>query len=135
MKFKLSLLVFAFFVLASCGINRTRNSVKVGKWVSKDTIDGISYKYIEYYKNGQETKTWRIYKNNTISKSEKYKGNTSTIKFYNEAKQVIATGKTQLDETEKLVHWYYHGDWRFYDNNGKLLQTKSYYYGKIMATK
>ena len=132
MKNTILLFIFSVLLLSSCGVNRARNNVKVGKWVTIDTLNSDVYKNIEYYKKGQPVRKWRNYKNETLVKSEKYKGNTSTIKFYNEAKKVIATGKSKLDETNEFAHWYYDGDWFYYDDSGKLIQTKSYYNGVMM---
>ena len=135
MKTKLSAIILCCILYTSCGINRTRNNVKVGKWVTVDTLNSEVYKNIEYYKKGQAFKTWKNYKNKKLVKSEKYNGNESVIKFYNDAKRVIATGKSKLDETADLAHWYYDGDWLYYNDAGKLTATKTYYKGVLLFQK
>jgi antitoxin component YwqK of YwqJK toxin-antitoxin module len=135
MKLLQSLVLFCFIICTSCGINKRRNGEKVGKWISVDTLNSDIYKNIEFYKKGQAVKTWKNYKNKNLVKSEKYKGNSSIIKFYNNSKKVIATGKTKLDETTELAHWYYDGDWFYYNDDGKLTATKTYYNGVLLFQK
>lgn len=135
MKNTFFLFLFSVLLLSSCGIKRTRNKAKVGKWVTIDTLNSDVYKNIEYYKKGQPVRKWRNYKNKKLVKSEKYQGNSSTIKFYNDFQKVIATGKTKLDETADLAHWYYDGDWFYYNDAEKLTATKTYYQGVLLFQK
>ena len=58
--------------LISCRTNKKINGLKHGKWVSYDTIDKVAYKFVEFYKKGNEVRTWKTFKNSKKYKKEKY---------------------------------------------------------------
>ena len=44
----------------------------------------------------------------------------------------MSEGNTELEITEKEMHWYYQGDWKFYDEQGNLLGINTYEKGELV---
>ena len=38
----------------------------------------------------------------------------------------MARGITQMELNGKLLRWYYHGDWKYFDTQGKLIKVITY---------
>jgi antitoxin component YwqK of YwqJK toxin-antitoxin module len=130
----LKLYLFIILIsLLSCGTNKKINGLRHGKWVTYNTIDKIAYKYVEFYKKGNEVKTWKTYKNNKIYKKEKYLYNISLITYFHENKKIAITGQSKLEENGNEIHWFYYGNWYFYDENGKLIILKKYENGELIS--
>lgn len=55
------------------------------------------------------------------------------VTYYNENKILIISGQTKSEVNEKKSHWFYYGDWNFYDNNGKLVLIKKYINGELIS--
>ena len=135
MKNKIYLILFIIFTIYSCKINQKINGLKEGKWISVDKSTTDVYKYIEKYKKGIEVKTWKTYKNNKLYKKEVYLKDKCLVTFYNENRKIIAKGQTNTENTEKQLHWFYDGEWKHFDNKGKLIKIKYYYKGVLISEK
>jgi antitoxin component YwqK of YwqJK toxin-antitoxin module len=64
-------------------------------------------------------KKWCYYLDGKIIKREA-QGNTCYTKFYHQNGKIQSRGTTVLD-TSTNIHWFYSGNWKFYDNKGKLI--------------
>jgi antitoxin component YwqK of YwqJK toxin-antitoxin module len=42
-------------------------------------------------------------------------------------------GTTVLDTSTRYAHWFYSGNWKFYDNKGKLIIERNYQSGKLAS--
>ncbi len=120
-------------LMLSCGINRYKNGLKTGLWINKDDNGEVVYKSLGRFKNGNEKRTWKYFHNDSLFKTETFSGNTSVIRFYHPNKKISATGKTQMDFNGIELHWYYHGDWNYFDPTGKLLKVIIYKKGVPVA--
>ena len=129
--FTLSLLIFCGFLLGSCKVNRIRDGLKTGLRISRD--DGDGFKNRGRYWKGRERGVWKYYYNDTLYQKEKYSGNNARVRLYHRNKRLSASGRTQIDFNGKLAHWYYQGDWKYYDTGGKLLKTVTYEKGSPVA--
>lgn len=108
-------------LMSSCKLNRYKQGVRVGKWVTEYVTEGVAYKRVEYYKIGKEKRTWKMYNNHRLVTTEKYKNDTCYTKFYYPDGKISAIGKSVTDnEVTGTVHWYYIGPWKYYDSTGKL---------------
>ncbi|WP_036678205.1 toxin-antitoxin system YwqK family antitoxin [Daejeonella oryzae] len=116
-------------MLASCKINRFEDGLRTGLWITKDENEGSIYKSRGRFKQGRETGTWKFKHGKNIYKREKYRGNSSKLTFYHPNKKVMASGITLLDSSATGLHWYYSGDWAFFDPAGKLIKTFTYKLG------
>ncbi|MDG2431712.1 hypothetical protein [Flavobacterium sp.] len=111
------------------------NKKREGLWVEKYALDTLQYKSIGNYKNNEPTKKWRYYLDGKLIKKEKYKARFCKTKSYHQNGQLQSKGKTVLDTSGKYAHWYYQGEWKFYDNKGKLLSRSTYKEGELTAEK
>ncbi len=114
-------------IIAGCSINRYEDNVKVGKWIVTHDIDGTTFKRIEFYKRGKEKGTWKVYAGKDLAKKEKYRKDTCYTKIYYPDGTISSKGKsvTRREEDESL-HWFYTGDWKFYNKAGKLEYIRNY---------
>ncbi len=133
MKYLKLYTVFIFICLLSCKTNKKINGLRHGKWISYDTIDKVAYKFVEFYKKGNEVRTWKTFKNNKKYKKEKYLFNISLITYYHDNGEIALKGQSKLVEVENDIHWFYFGDWSVYDENGKLIKIKKYENGELIS--
>ena len=125
------ILVFSLFLLGSCKVNRTHNGLKTGLWITKD--DGDGFKNRGHYRKGEQRGVWKYFYNDTLYQKEKYSGHNARVRLYHRNKKLSARGRTQIDFTSKMAHWYYQGDWKYFDAGGKLLKTVTYDKGSAVA--
>lgn len=132
-KFKSILLISIIITaLSGCRINKIRDNERHGKWIDYDTIENVNYKSIGRYKNGIEKGTHRQFSNKKLHRKEKYKDGICQTTYYYPNGKMMSEGNTELEITEKEMHWYYQGDWKFYDEKGKLLGINTYEKGELI---
>ncbi|NEU10398.1 hypothetical protein GZH53_18885 [Flavihumibacter sp. R14] len=127
------IMILASLSLLSCKTNRLRHGQRQGLWITEDDNGGVIYKSRGRFRNDRERGTWKYFHGDTLIKKEKYAKNVSEIWFYGANKRVVATGKTQVDFDGIMLHWYYSGDWNFFDPDGRLLKTITYSKGNPVA--
>ncbi len=44
----------------------------------------------------------------------------------------MSQGKTKSEIKNNLLHWFYFGNWKYYDEKGKLIKTKKYENGNLI---
>jgi antitoxin component YwqK of YwqJK toxin-antitoxin module len=125
-------LLFSCFLLSNCKTNRFENGKKQGKWVLTDTTNHHIYKHIEFYKKGEEVRTWKTFQDQKKYKVEKYKKGICLVNYYHTNGEIAIKGQTKQEVSEKEIHWFYFGDWLYYDEKGSLLQTKIYENGMLL---
>ena len=133
---KLIIILICVLSLFSCKtghVNQTIAKKREGLWIEKYSLDSAHYKSIGKYKNDDPIKKWRYYLDGKIIKREKYKGNTCSTRFYHENGKLQSEGKTRLDTSAKYAHWFYTGNWNFYDDKGKLLVVRKYDDGELLS--
>ena len=136
MNFKILKGSFLILILllsySSCKTNRIINNERHGKWIDLDTIGSVFYKSVGRYKNGLEKGTHRQFSNKKLHRKEKYKNGICQTTYYYPNGKIMSEGNTELEITEKEMHWFYQGDWRFYDENGSLLGINTYEKGELI---
>jgi antitoxin component YwqK of YwqJK toxin-antitoxin module len=110
-----------------------RNKQREGLWIEKYTQDSSHYKSIGKYRKGDPIKKWTYYLNDKIIKKEKYKGSICATIFYHKNGKIQSYGKTKIDTCDKYPHWFYLGDWNYYNEDGKLTSIKKYNNGKLLT--
>lgn len=120
------LTVFALCLVASCKINQTKGGLRTGLWVTKEGNGEEGYKSRGRYKEGKEKGVWKYFYNDTLYQKDKYSGNSARVRFYHPNKKIRASGNTLLDYNGKLAHWYYNGDWKYFDVQGNLTKTVTF---------
>ena len=132
-----SVLVFLFLtsviMLSACKINQVKNGMRTGLWISKDSNGEEGFKSRGRYKNDKEKGTWKYFYNDTLYQKDKYSGNEGRVKFFHPNQKIRARGKTKMELNGKLAHWYYTGDWEYFDEQGNLLKIVTYKKGDAVA--
>jgi hypothetical protein len=128
-----SLLLLACIGCKSTPINQKINKEREGLWVEQYELDSMKYKSVGKYKNGNPIKKWLYYTNNTISKKEIYKKNRCITTYYNTNGTIQSKGKTKLTVTGPEMHWFYYGDWKYYDENENLISIRKYENGEFVT--
>lgn len=126
------LFLILFFTVLSCKTNRTRNNERVGKWIEFDTIDGTIYKTVGRFQNGLGKGIHRQFSNKKLVRKEKYKDGICKTTYYHENGKIMTEGNTKMVLTDKDIHWFYAGDWKFYNENGELLGIRTYENGDLI---
>jgi antitoxin component YwqK of YwqJK toxin-antitoxin module len=129
----LFILSFLMLIITSCKTNKTINNHREGKWIFKDTLNGVSYKSKGKYKQSQEIKTWKYFENGKLVKTEKYKDSICNIKTFDEKGRTTSVGKSIIVEENNETHWYLTGDWIFFDKKGKVIGIKKYEKGELIS--
>ena len=129
----LSYLILSMSSCTSALTNQKINKKREGLWIEKYSQDSAKYRSMGKYKNDDPIKKWRYYLDEKIIKKEKYKDNSCFTRIYYENAQIQSKGTTTLDTTDKYAHWYYSGDWKFYDNKGKLILKRKYDKGNLIS--
>lgn len=148
----LILFVCGLTATSSCKVNRVVNGYRQGKWIHTPGVpekeitvlkskgqqlpEGLvieGYYYKGRYRKGKERGVWRYFMDEKLIRKEKYKGNTAFTRFYHPNGEVDCEGKTVFDTSQKLAHWYYSGEWNYFNENGKLVATRVYDKGKLTS--
>jgi antitoxin component YwqK of YwqJK toxin-antitoxin module len=127
------ILTLTFIGCKTTPINQKADKKRVGLWIEHYSIDSTQYKSVGKYKNGDPVKKWLYYTNNTISKKEVYKKNKCITTYYNTNGTIQSKGKTKLVVTGPETHWFYYGDWKYFDESGNLISTNKYENGELIS--
>ena len=133
MNFRLLFFALLLLLIYSCKTNQTINHHREGKWVYKDTVNGILYKSKGRYKKSVEIKTWRYYENRKLVKIEKYQDSLCSIKTFDQKGRITATGQSMMVEEANGTHWYIIGEWTFYNAKGQAIGIKKYQKGELIS--
>jgi antitoxin component YwqK of YwqJK toxin-antitoxin module len=124
------------FVLIGCKstpINQKINKKREGLWIENYTVDSAKYKSVGKYYLDDPIKKWHYYLNGKIIKIEKYKRNICTTTNYFENGKIQSKGQTKTTTDNIQIHWFYDGDWNFFDEKGKLIVTRKYNNGELIS--
>jgi antitoxin component YwqK of YwqJK toxin-antitoxin module len=128
-----TLILISVFVFG-CKTNQFKNKLKTGLWVTDYTLDSIDfYKAKEKYRKNVPVKTWKKFKNKKLEKKEKFVGNICYTTNYQENGKIESFGKIKMIDEKTETHWFYFGDWMYYDNSGKLIRIAKYENGKLIS--
>lgn len=133
MNLRLLCCFFILFLIGGCKTNQTINHQREGKWVYKDTVNGILYKSKGRYKKNVEIKTWRYYENRKLVKIEKYQDSLCNIKTFDQKGRITATGQSMMVEEADGTHWYIIGEWTFYNAKRQAIGIKKYQKGELIS--
>lgn len=128
--------LLSFLILFGCKsqpINQVVNKERENLWIEKNTLDNTHYKSIGKYHKGDPIKKWRYYQNDQIVKKEKYIKNRCKTTTYHKNGKIQSKGKTKTVTTNLETHWFYFGDWKYYDEKGKLVLLKKYENGELKS--
>ncbi len=119
-------------LIFGCKTNQTINKVRKGYWIETYKIGESEYKSTGTYSNGNPIRKWKYYKNDTLYQKEKYHKNICKTIYYHKNGKVMQRGQSMIEIKNGQLHWFYFGNWYFYDANKKLIKLKNYENGKLM---
>lgn len=122
-----------FLLLACKPINQKVNKQRSGLWVERYAVDSLQYKSVGRYHNGDPVKRWRYYLDDKIIMREKFRRDYCIRTNYHKNGKVQSKGKTAMKANGKNLHWFYSGEWEYFDEEGKLITTKKYDNGKLVS--
>ncbi|REG96467.1 toxin-antitoxin system YwqK family antitoxin [Flavobacterium aquicola] len=126
-------LTLSFIGCKTASINQKENKKRIGLWIEEYSIDSTKYKSVGKYNNDDPVKKWRYYTNGKISKKEIYRKNKCITTHYNPNGTIQSKGKTKLVVTGPEIHWFYYGEWKYFDENGNLISTRKYENGEFIS--
>ena len=104
-----------------------KSKERVGYWVEKDKDEFGEYIAKGNYKDGVKTGTWK-----TTYQGKKYhvekinKEGIATVKFFHPNGKVMEKGKTKMINSSSFISWEKFGEWKYYDDKGKLIKVTDY---------
>jgi len=89
------------------------------------------------FKEGKETGVSKEYhQNGTLRLKMRYfKHNQVKVKYYNENRQLEQKGRAVFEYNRSDIHYYWHGNWKFYDTHHKIKEFAIYYKGEELSRK
>lgn len=131
------LTLLSIFAFASCQ-TKTNQYIKIsdkvqkrhGKWKEEYPTEEGTLIATGRYKMGEKVGVWKTYLGDKLYQTEKIRRKKIKMFVYYKNGNIMERGQTKLDISETERHWYYFGDWKFYDENGKLKYIKKYTDGK-----
>ncbi|WP_312090016.1 hypothetical protein [Chryseobacterium sp.] len=137
MKIHKILSAFMLICLFSCN-QKINQYIKVpgkaqqrhGKWVEHyPAIEG-EMTASGKYKNGEKIGVWKTIYQNKLYQKDVTRNNVTKTKVYHPNGKIMEKGMSKVDISTNERHWYYFGDWKYYDEQGNLKYIKKYDKGK-----
>ncbi|WP_051686406.1 hypothetical protein [Chryseobacterium hispalense] len=101
-----------------------------GRWKEEYSYNEGTLIAFGKYKKGEKVGIWKIYLNDKLYEKNKIKKTVTKIKKYFPNGHLMETGQSKMEISEIERHWFYFGDWKYYDEKGNLLYIKKYDDGK-----
>jgi len=111
-------------------LNQLKNGKKHGRWIYRTDQTMSRGRYFK----GNEIGTWKDFESGKLSRKERYRDNIALVKNYYPNRKIKSKGWTQTDITGKKLHWYFYGDWLYYDKQGKLIEKITFMKGNEIVS-
>lgn len=117
-------------------INRyDRNAQHHGKWKYLDRSHGRRLVCFGRFDHGRQVGDWQYYHpNGSLRMTEKYtwEGDKRrvNVSFYHENGQVSTQGIAMVEVEAGKTHYYWNGDWIYFEPDGSFWKTVTYNYGQ-----
>ncbi|MCD4697539.1 MAG: hypothetical protein K8S16_15025 [Bacteroidales bacterium] len=86
-----------------------------------------------HYKDGRETGVNKEYHiSGKLRLKSRYDKKRIRVKYYYENRKLDKKGWAIMEYNENDIHYYWHGKWKYYNENGKLIKIADYRKGKIV---
>jgi antitoxin component YwqK of YwqJK toxin-antitoxin module len=116
--------VFSTAQLFHKKVNRyDENGKRTGLWVNYwDEEEKIPMSK-NHFKDDRETGVCKDYHNNgKLRLKFRYYKNRTRVKYYDEDRQIEQKGWSIMEFTKDDIHYYWHGKWKFYNQDRKLIR-------------
>lgn len=114
-------------------LNQKVNKQREGLWIENYGQDSSNYKSVGSYRNDDPIKKWTYYLNGKRIKKENYSGSSCRTKNYFQNGRVQSKGQTKTTTNGEETHWFYDGEWKFYNEKGKLILIRTYDNGVLVS--
>lgn len=106
-----------------------------GKWKYLDRSQGRKLVCIGRFDHGRQVGEWRYYHlNGKLRMTERYTWEGGKrkvdVSFYHENGQVSTRGIATVEVEDNKTHYYWNGDWVYFEPDGTFLKTVTYNYGQ-----
>lgn len=81
------------------------------------------------YKKGEKIGVWKMFSNDKLFQKDKIRRDITKTKKYFPNGKIMEKGQSKLEISQNERHWFYFGDWKFYNDRGELLYIKKYFNG------
>ncbi|MCY0968049.1 toxin-antitoxin system YwqK family antitoxin [Chryseobacterium wangxinyae] len=127
--------IFVFVCCKTKEINQykkfpDKSQKRHGTWREEYSSDRGTLIALGKYKNGEKVGVWKTTFEDKLYQKDKIRKNLTKTKLYHSNGKIMEKGQSRLDISDVQRHWYYFGDWTYYDENGKLKYVKKYSDGK-----
>lgn len=134
---KNSILILLLFSMISCAPKKVNQYIKQngaqlrhGLWVEDYDSDSGKLQAKGKYDKGEKIGVWKTSFHGKKYQREVIKNGIIKTKIYHPNGKIMQKGQSRTDISSNERHWYYFGDWKYYDDKGKLLFIKKYAQGK-----
>lgn len=107
-----------------------KRQLREGKWIEKYSVNEGELIAVGKYKMGEKVGVWRTKFQNKLYQKEVFKNDLIKTKTYYPDGKIKEKGQSKTEISKNERHWYYFGDWKYYDEKGKLLYIKKFENGK-----
>lgn len=130
--------LISIFIFTSCKTKEMNQYMRFpdktqkrqGKWKEEHSSDQGTLTAVGKYKIGEKVGVWKITFEDKLYQKDKIRKSVTTTKLYHPNGKIMERGQSKLDISDAQRHWYYFGDWKYYDETGKLKYIKKYADGK-----
>ena len=133
---KFFFLIFSVLVF-SCAPKKVNQYTKIngsqqrhGLWVEEYDADGGKLQAKGKYDKGEKIGVWKTNFKGKKYQKDKIKNRIIKTTVYHPNGKVMEKGQSRTDISANERHWYYFGDWKYYDETGKLILIRKYADGK-----
>ncbi|MCE3279773.1 MAG: hypothetical protein K0S44_1964 [Bacteroidetes bacterium] len=124
--FLLITLLFPYFSFSQ-KINKLKHNERHGIWIIYQDSTHKVIDNIGKYRKGIPKGTWRYYDElGRLTKKEKHFFRKTYIKFYHSNGNLKKKGKAKTIVDDRLIHYYYYGNWNVCDTMGLLVKKQFY---------
>ncbi|MCB0806209.1 MAG: hypothetical protein KDC05_10455 [Bacteroidales bacterium] len=107
------------------------NGLKTGRWVSYWDDDHKVPMSKARYNNGRECGTSKEYHQNGIIRLKmRFQKKKIRIKYYRENRKLEQKGWARIEYNESDIHFFWHGTWKFFNADRKLIEIAEYLNGE-----
>lgn len=125
------------FIAVSCTSKKVNQYVKInnsqlrhGLWLEEYDANGGKLQARGKYDKGEKVGVWKMNFNGRKYQKDVIRNGIIKTKIYHPNGKIMEKGQSRTDISSNERHWYYFGDWKYYDDKGKLQFIRKYSEGK-----
>lgn len=133
-KYFLLLIIVCAVSCSPAKINQYVKEDKVkkrnGKWIETNVTEQGEYISTGKYKKGVKVGVWRTLVDHQMYQKDVYGKDLIKTKIFYPTGKIKTRGQSTTEVGNDFIHWFYTGDWKYYNELGKLIYIKKYQAGK-----